>query len=54
VKPPSVTRELLLAGGGHTHALVLQRWAMRSQRRPAHARISLVSRLGESLSGRVG
>ncbi len=49
MKPLTATRELLLAGGGHTHALLLQRWAMRSQRRPAHARISLVSRRGESL-----
>ncbi len=35
--------ELLLAGGGHTHALLLRRWARRPGGRPA-ARITLVSR----------
>ncbi len=27
--PPPLTRELVLIGGGHTHALVLRRWGMR-------------------------
>ncbi len=36
---------LLLAGGGHSHALLLHHWAMRPQRRP-RARISLISRTG--------
>ncbi|MEB3319303.1 MAG: selenide, water dikinase SelD [Cyanobacteriota bacterium] len=35
---------LLLAGGGHTHALVLRQWLMRPDRRPAATRVSLVSR----------
>ena len=35
---------LLLAGGGHTHALVLRQWLMRPSRRPPATRISLVSR----------
>jgi selenide,water dikinase len=35
---------LLLAGGGHTHALVLRRWLMQPHRRPLASRISLVSR----------
>ena len=35
--------QLLLAGGGHTHALLLRRWAHRPGARPA-ARITLVSR----------
>ncbi len=43
------TRELLLAGGGHSHALLLRRWAMRPQQRPAATRISLVSRHGSTL-----
>lgn len=36
---------LLLAGGGHSHALVLRMWAMQPRRRP-RARISLISRSG--------
>ena len=36
---------LLLAGGGHSHALVLRMWAMRPRRRP-RAQISLISRSG--------
>ncbi len=43
------TRELLLAGGGHSHALLLRRWAMRPQARPPATRISLVSRHGSTL-----
>ncbi len=34
----------MLAGGGHTHALLLRRWAMHRRHRPALTRISLVSR----------
>lgn len=34
----------MLAGGGHTHALLLRRWAMHRRQRPAATRISLVSR----------
>ena len=35
---------LVLAGGGHTHALLLRRWVMRPRQRPPATRISLVSR----------
>jgi len=35
---------LVLAGGGHTHALLLRRWLMRPRLRPAHTLITLVSR----------
>ncbi|QPN60709.1 bifunctional NADH dehydrogenase FAD-containing subunit/selenide, water dikinase SelD [Synechococcus sp. CBW1002] len=38
-------QHLVLAGGGHSHALVLRRWAMRPERRPA-ALVTLVSRSG--------
>jgi selenide,water dikinase len=34
----------VLAGGGHTHALLLRRWLMRPRLRPAHALVTLVSR----------
>jgi selenide,water dikinase len=49
VREGPATRELLLAGGGHSHALLLRRWAMRPQQRPAATRISLVSRHGSTL-----
>ena len=39
---------LLLAGGGHSHALLLKRWAMRPQRRPQHS-ITLVNRSSTAL-----
>ena len=39
---------LLLAGGGHSHALVLKRWAMRPERRPKQS-ITLVSRNSTTL-----
>jgi len=48
VGPSTTSAQLLLAGGGHTHALVLRRWAMQPQRRPL-ARITLVSRHGSAL-----
>jgi selenide,water dikinase len=41
--------QLLLAGGGHSHVLVLRRWLMRPRRRPPHTRITLVSRQGTAL-----
>jgi selenide,water dikinase len=43
------TRQLLLAGGGHSHALLLLTWAMRPQSRPRQSRITLVSRRGGTL-----
>ena len=46
--PSTTSAQLLLAGGGHTHALVLRRWAMQPHRRP-QARITLVSRHGSAL-----
>jgi selenide,water dikinase len=49
VRHSPATRELLLAGGGHSHALLLRQWAMQPQRRPAETRISLVNRGGETL-----
>ena len=39
---------LLLAGGGHSHSLLLKRWAMRPQRRPKHS-ITLVNRTSTAL-----
>jgi selenide,water dikinase len=47
LSPHSPAGQLLLAGGGHTHALVLQRWLM-SGRRPPGA-ITLVNRSGSAL-----
>ena len=46
-EPPR--QRLLLAGGGHSHALLLRRWAMHPRRRPAATAITLVSRHGSSL-----
>lgn len=37
-------RQLVLAGGGHSHALVLRMWAMDPSRRPPACRCTLVSR----------
>ena len=39
---------LLLAGGGHSHALVLKRWAMRPEQRPKQS-ITLINRTSTSL-----
>ena len=39
---------LLLAGGGHSHALLLKRWAMRPKRRPTQ-NITLVNRSSTAL-----
>ena len=41
--------ELLLAGGGHAHALVLRRWAMHPATRPPVESITLVSASSTSL-----
>ncbi|MEN9495533.1 MAG: selenide, water dikinase SelD, partial [Cyanobacteriota bacterium] len=40
---------LVLAGGGHSHALLLRRWAMRPQLRPARTLVLLVSRHSTAL-----
>ena len=40
--------ELLLAGGGHSHALLLKRWAMQPERRPPQS-ITLVNRCSTAL-----
>ena len=39
---------LLLAGGGHSHALALKRWAMRPEQRPRHS-ITLINRTSTGL-----
>ena len=39
---------LLLAGGGHSHALVLKRWAMKPEERPKHS-ITLINRTSTGL-----
>jgi len=45
--PPE--HHLVLAGGGHSHALLLRMWAMDPKRRPARTLISLVSRHSSAL-----
>lgn len=40
---------LVLAGGGHSHVLVLRRWLMRPHTRPPRTRLILVSRHGTAL-----
>jgi selenide,water dikinase len=40
---------LVLAGGGHSHALVLRQWALHPGSRPSHGSITLVSRHPTSL-----
>jgi selenide,water dikinase len=45
--PPK--HHLVLAGGGHSHALLLRMWAMQPGRRPAGSLISLVSRHSSAL-----
>lgn len=40
---------LILAGGGHTHALLLKMWAMGTAARPAETLITLVNRRGTAL-----
>lgn len=47
-KPASGSDQLILAGGGHSHALLLRRWAMNPNRRP-QGRITLVSANSASL-----
>ena len=45
--PPS--RQLLLAGGGHSHALLLLRWLMRPALRPPGTLVTLVNRSSTAL-----
>jgi len=45
----SPQRSLLLAGGGHSHVLVLRLWAMDPARRPAGTLITLVNRASTAL-----
>ena len=48
------TTQLVLAGGGHSHALLLHRWAMHPRHRP-EGLITLVNRSSTSLySGMAG
>ncbi len=42
-------QQLVLAGGGHSHVLVLRRWLMRPRVRPPQTRLVLVSRHGTAL-----
>jgi selenide,water dikinase len=42
-------RLLVLAGGGHSHALLLRRWSMQPQLRPADTALLLVSRCSTAL-----
>ncbi|KEF41605.1 MAG: selenide, water dikinase [Cyanobium sp. CACIAM 14] len=42
-------RQLVLAGGGHSHVLVLRRWLMQPRSRPPGTRICLVNRHGTTL-----
>ncbi|MEB3331594.1 MAG: selenide, water dikinase SelD [Synechococcaceae cyanobacterium] len=46
-QPPR--QHLVLAGGGHVHALLLRRWLMRPGERPPATRVSLVNRHGSAL-----
>ena len=39
----------MLAGGGHTHALLLRRWIMRPASRPADLAVLLVNRTSTAL-----
>ena len=47
--PQTGYRQLVLAGGGHSHALVLLDWALRPQLRPLACAITLVSRSSTTL-----
>ena len=40
---------LLLAGGGHSHALLLRRWLMRPQLKPKRTAVVLVNRTSTAL-----
>ena len=42
-------RLLVLAGGGHSHALLLRRWALKPRTKPPHTAIALVSRHSTAL-----
>ena len=46
---PQLRFHLVLAGGGHTHALLLQMWLMQPRLRPAHTLVTLVSRHSTAL-----
>ncbi len=46
---PPERHQLVLAGGGHSHVLVLRRWLMRPRSRPPRTRLTLVSRHGTAL-----
>ena len=46
--PMQIERHLILAGGGHSHALLLRRWAMQPRHRP-QGLITLVSRYSTTL-----
>jgi selenide,water dikinase len=47
--PDPPRHQLLLAGGGHSHALLLRRWLMAPSRRPRSTAITLVNRQATAL-----
>jgi selenide,water dikinase len=49
VQPQAPQQLLVLAGGGHTHALLLRRWAVRPRLKPAATQVLLVSRHSTAL-----
>ena len=49
MKAESGRPHLLLAGGGHSHALVLRQWALRPHSKPASGSITLVNRYPTTL-----
>jgi selenide, water dikinase len=49
MNPAPERQQLVLAGGGHSHVLVLRRWLMRPRTKPPGTRLTLVSRHATAL-----